>query len=421
VSKSKQPTPPKAAGGSSPAGAAKTGCPPKLIEVHWAPREAMCGDPVRLIATAQNMPANTSASGEATITTSADKKVMTESSTGQSNFNFPNAKAWEVKEVVFSGSPLPLQHKLKGKATAAGQTVETKPTEPLIIKRIPDKELEQVSTRITSGVYGWDAIFKIGFKDNTLTTFIQMQYKKSWKGQWVTFDSAQDGGKTGWAYVKKVGTAWKYWNKTATTPSWVALPRAISNYTVNTIIFIKDGTSFKSRSSSQVWPEAFPESPTPSFDSVKNGWLANIHKTWDGKFKLHRKGCPSSAANCCTWPIKVQAKWDTASGQKLVYLIWTQQWAGTNDGRSNAQDWYIGDGRTGLAPHEFGHLLGAYDEYTGGAVDPATNKIDANTIMGQNLPLTAKKRHMDNWRKQVRDKIRTWTGHSQWDFEVQDV
>lgn len=421
MSKNRQPTPPSQGGGATPAATSTATCPPRLIEVHWTPREAMCGDPVRLVATAENMPANTAAQGKGTVTTSANKVVLTESSTGQSTFNFPQATTWAVKEVLFSGTPTPLQHEVKGVATALGQTAETLPNQPLIVKRIPDKDPEQVSTAITSGIYSWTAIFKLSFKDNTLKTSLQMQYKKAWKGQWITFDAAQDGGRSGWAFIKKVGADWKFWESSATPPTWTNLPRAIGSYTANTMIFIKDGTTFKNRSGTQTWPEAFPETPTPSFDTVKDGWLANIHSTWDGKFKLHRKTCPSTDLTCCTWPIKVEASWDTASGQKLVYLVWTQQWSSTNDGRSDAQDWYIGDNRTGLAPHEFGHLLGAYDEYTGGAIDPATSTIDANTIMGQNLPLTAKTRHLDNWCKQARDKIRAWTGHGSWEFEVKDV
>lgn len=424
MSKNRQPTPPRSGGGGTPAASTTTSCPPKLIEVHWTPREAMCGDPVRLVATAENMPANTAAQGKGAITTSANKTVLTESSTGQSLFNFPQANTWAVKDVLFSGTPTPLRHELKGEASALGQTAETKPTEPLVVKRIPDKEPpEEVSASVTSTgfVCTWNSVFKIGFKDNKFITSLQMQYKKSWKGQWVSFDSAHDGGRSDWAFVKKVGADWKFWDNTAATPSWAPLPRAIGSYTPNTIIFIKDGAAFKSRSGSETWPEAFPESPTPSFDTVKDSWLANINATWDGKFKLHRKNCPSSDPNCCTWPIKVEAKWDSTSGQKLVYLVWTQQWASTVDGRSDAQDWYIGDNRTGLAPHEFGHLLGAYDEYTGGAMDPASSTIDPNTIMGQNLPLTPKTRHLGNWCKQVKDKMATWTSHSHWEFEVKDV
>lgn len=422
MSKGKQTTPPRAAGGDKPAGAASAGCTPKLIEVHWSPREAMCGDPVRLIATAEHMPADTSGQGKAVITTSGDKNVLSETTTGQAQFEFPKTDFWKVKDVVFSGTPLPLEHKLKGKATAAGQTVETKPEEPLVVKRIPDKDpAEEVSASVTSSgfVCTWDSVFKIGFKDNKFTTFLQMHYKKAWVGKWISFDSAHDGGRTGWAFIKKVGTDWKFWDTSAATPAWTALPRAIGSYTVNSLVFIKDGTDYKVRGGTAEWPEAFPN--PADFDTVKDTWLNNINSTWDGKFKLHRKGCPSSDANCCTWPVKVQASWNADSGQKLVYLVWTQQWAGTDDGRSDAQDWYIGDSRSGLAPHEFGHLLGAYDEYTGGALDPAAGIIDPNTIMGQNLPLTPKTRHMKNWCEQVTAKIRAWTGHTAWEFEVKDA
>ena len=406
--------------GDSKPGCTTETCPMKLIEVHWTPLEAMCGDPVRLVATGEHLPENTAAQGKGMIKTSANKVVLTESSTGQSTFEFPKDKTWAVKVVVFSGSPVPLQHELKGEATAIGMTVQTPPSAPLVVKRIPDKDPEGVSKSITSGVYGWTSVFKISFKDNKFTVLIQMQYKKSWKGQWVSFDATLDGA-SGVKFIKKVGADWQFWNASATPPAWAPLPRAIGVYTPATMIFIKDGTGFKNRDGSETWPEAFPETPTPSFDTVKDGWLANIHTTWDGKFKLHRKTCPSSDANCCTWPIKIEAKWDLTSGEKLVYLIWTQSWAGTNDGRSNAVDWYMGDNRTGLAPHEFGHLLGAYDEYTGGAVDPANTVIDANTIMGQNLPLTAKSRHLDNLCKEATTKIRAWTSHSLWEFEVQNV
>jgi peptidoglycan hydrolase-like protein with peptidoglycan-binding domain len=35
----------------------------------------------------------------------------------------------------------------------------------------------------------------------------------------------------------------------------------------------------------------------------------------------------------------------------------------TTPGRSNASNWHTGDDRAGLAPHEFGHLIGLQDEY----------------------------------------------------------
>jgi len=248
-----------------------------------------------------------------------------------------------------------------------------------------------------------------------------MQFKKAWKGYWVSFDPAAapaGDGKSGWAFVKKEGAQWKYWNEAATPAAWADLPRAVGSYTLNGMFFVFDGTHYMQRGGSAQWPEAFPDSP--DFASRKTHWLGKIHETWDGRFQLHRKLCPSTDHKCCTWPIKIRGEWAEDAGDKLVYGIWTQAY---QNERSNASDWYLGDQRDGLGPHEFGHLLGAYDEYTGGALDPTggtggtPGPIEPNCIMGQNLPLTAKERHLNNWRDEVKKKINAWTSHT-WDFEV---
>src|SRR4051812_39793391 len=62
--------------------------------------------------------------------------------------------------------------------------------------------------------------------------------------------------------------------------------------------------------------------------------------------------------------------------------------------------WSMGDTRAGLAPHEFGHLLGAPDEYGGVGTtqlsvnddDGLVDGVDAASIMGVNMT-PAKKRH----------------------------
>jgi hypothetical protein len=69
-----------------------------------------------------------------------------------------------------------------------------------------------------------------------------------------------------------------------------------------------------------------------------------------------------------------------------------------------------------VAGHECGHLLGAYDEYTGGAIHPKTKKIEADSIMGQNLK-AAKPRHLDGLRDEAQKKIKSWIGRD-WDLEI---
>lgn len=413
------PTHPDEDGGADSASSSTSGCTCELIEVHWSTDEAMCGDQVRLIATAEHMPANTAAQGEGLNSTQV---VMSESSTGQDTFYFPENGTWQVKDVVFSGENPPAAIYLAANASAMGKFVVTEEGASLMIKRIPDTEYEEVDKSISSGIYGWDAIFRVRFQNNKIKTALQMQYKKAWKGQWVDFDS-DDDGRSGWAFIKKVGATWKFWDDDASPEAWANLPRNIGNYTVNDMIFIKDGSDFEERDAvfSETWPENFPENPaSPNFDTVKNTWLTDIHRTWDGKFKLERKHCPSANPSCCTWPIEIRASWSTSSGDKLVYLIWTQFWHGTDDGRSDAQDWYIGDNRVELGPHEFGHLLGAYDEYAGGAVDPDTNITNNTTVMSCDS-LTPKTRNLDNWLEEVTDLIQDWADQDDWEFEVKDV
>jgi hypothetical protein len=281
------------------------------------------------------------------------------------------------------------------------------------VKRVPDKAPAQVSFSRSSGIYGWTASFKIGIDKDKIKINQILQIKKAWLGKAVTFDSTLDGGLTGLAFVKKDATTWKYWDTVATPNKWTALPRGISEYTIQNIVFVKSGTNFVGRNSpTQVWPEAFAE-PT-NYAAKKTEWLANIHNVWDNKFNLFHKDCKSAVRNHCAWRIRVQVEWSDDPGDKLVYAVWAQDWE-----RSNASDWYLTENRGGLAAHEGGHLFGAYDEYTGGAVDPATNKIENDSVMGQNLT-KGYPRHLDGLRDQAKIIINGLTGRT-WDFEIKDA
>ena len=75
-----------------------------------------------------------------------------------------------------------------------------------------------------------------------------------------------------------------------------------------------------------------------------------------------------------------------------------------NNARSLAEAWSLGDHRPGLAPHEFGHHLGAPDEYNAPTVDTSVNTdgatagIDPTSLMGSvpndSIP-PVKARHFD--------------------------
>ena len=117
--------------------------------------------------------------------------------------------------------------------------------------------------------------------------------------------------------------------------------------------------------------------------------------------------------SCCSWRVRVKVEWNASAvaSDKEIFAISAQEWE-----RSNAKDWYLTEERIGVAAHECGHLLGAYDEYTGGAVDLTTNKIEDASIMGADLSV-AHARHLDGLRDQAKNIINAAIGRS-WTFEV---
>ncbi len=438
--------------GGKNVGATKTPCPKKLLNVVWDKKDAYCADRASLYGTAKHFEPNTPAT--AYIAKEDAFPVDKLNGTGQNTFNIP----WTVKDVSTTG---PLTYKLSGTLEAEVQTVETKKL--LVVHRVPDKAPKTVNRNMKSppvitfdstqdgGLtgdatikkdgkdwkyydtttsawtvlprkinqykkyhYGWNAKFKLGIDKDKLKISLALQIKKAWLGKWVNFSSAAPpagDGMKGWAYIKEDGPDWKYWDTKSKT--WTVLPRPIASYTEKDIVFIKKGANFVGRdNASKKWPEAFPE--PANYEQKKTDWLKCIHKVWDNKFVLEHKGCPSGASkDCCKWNVNLEAQWVNKSGDRVVYAVWEQ---GTL-GRSDSANWYLSDTRVTTAAHETGHLLGAYDEYApDGALDPATYKIEDDSIMGS-WNTDAHPRHLDIILKQAKNKIIQWT-HRKWDFEI---
>ena len=389
----------------------KKTCPKKLIEVKWNKEKAFCGDDAALLGKAENYDPNTAAVAKI----SGEKGVIDKlKGQGQNTFNMP----WSVKNVLFQGDAMPEKYDIVGELSAGGQTVNTQ--KPLEVQRVPDKGPELCKFSLTAKnqaettTYSWEASFNLSIKKDKLHADLVFQIKKAWLGKWVSFDSraAPAGdGMSGWAFIKKDGANWKYWKKS--TKRWVQLPRGINKYTVNDIVFIKKAAKFVGREdATSEWPETFPE--PADYEQMKTKWLDNFHSEWDNKFNLKRKACKSTSTTCCSWQIRIKAKWSDDPGNALVYAVWAQAYE-----QSNSEDWYLSDPDVSTGGHEGGHLLGAYDEYAKGALDPATKKIDASSIMGVNLT-KAHARLLNNFRDHAKKKINNWTGRS-WDFEIKKV
>lgn len=376
----------------------------KELRAHWAVEKAFCSDDVHLIGEGKNLDGETE--GTASVT-SGGKTLGTLTGKGSDSFDL----TWSVHDVVFEGDSMPDKKDATAELKAAGLTAKTE--KPLVVQRVPDIAPTAVSFARTSGRFAWTAVFKASINKGTVEVAQTLQIIPGWLGKWVSFTRPQDG-MDGWAFVKKVGTDWKYFAKNERgADNWKTLPRSISSYTVNSIFFVKQGTKFVGREdATQEWPEAFADAP--NLQQKKTAWLGNIHGVWDNKFLLHHKDCKSKVDGCCKWRIRVKVQWSDSPGDKTVYAIWAQDWE-----RSNAKDWFLTENRPGVGAHEWGHMLGAYDEYTGGACDPVGGRIEKDSIMGQNLT-KGYSRHFDGFRDEVKKIINTKISRS-WNFEVLDL
>ncbi|EHR72605.1 hypothetical protein BurJ1DRAFT_3802 [Burkholderiales bacterium JOSHI_001] len=388
---------------SAPAGKAVQSCPAvpaRSLNVSWGADEVYCADLAPLNGTATGIASEVTASASMVA---KGKQVDSATTKGQSTFKVD----WKAQNVNFekAGASMPDKLAVVGKLAADGMDATT--PKALAVKRLPDKAAEAVSfacssPKATNGTadYGWTAAFRLGVKDATIKLQQTLQIKKAWLGKWVLLDEKKDKVKQAFGFVKKSGTDWKYWNDEKS--AWKALPRDVSAYTVNNLVFVESGKKFVSRDDggSFTWPESFQQ--PKNYEDMKKKWRKNIQDTWGEKFSVKHKDC--NGTGLCAWDLSVNVDWSAGAGDKLVYAVWSADWE-----RSNATDWYLSETRLGVAAHECGHLLGAFDEYTGGAIDPATSKIEADSIMGQNLT-SGKARHLDAMRDELKKKVKSWIG-----------
>ena len=83
-------------------------------------------------------------------------------------------------------------------------------------------------------------------------------------------------------------------------------------------------------------------------------WIGAIHEVWN-TFKFVRTDTGDEM------PLEFVAQPVTSGGDARVRVRVTPD--GAQPGRSDTDNWHTGDTRRGLAPHEFGHLIGLDDEY----------------------------------------------------------
>jgi len=110
-----------------------------------------------------------------------------------------------------------------------------------------------------------------------------------------------------------------------------------------------------------------------SGDALRQQWHDGIERIWSNAYDI--------VDGLYTYQIEVAVNWVTSNPHHAVAVH-----AGT--GPVNMLNWYTdrpsgwtNDYQDEVAAHEAGHMLGIYDEYTGGALDPATLLVTTNSIM----------------------------------------
>lgn len=110
--------------------------------------------------------------------------------------------------------------------------------------------------------------------------------------------------------------------------------------------------------------DPMPAIGSPVSDVDKATMKSDIEGKLSNKLKLYREKCVFADACTCPKPIKIIVNFVESGQHHDVNLF-------QGSGRANATNWTRVKTRDNSWAHETGHLLGWYDEYTGGATGSA--------------------------------------------------
>lgn len=101
-------------------------------------------------------------------------------------------------------------------------------------------------------------------------------------------------------------------------------------------------------------------------EQVKTGWRQAIGQAWNHRFAVR-------LSNGEQLPLFIDVRWDAVSPNHEVIVR-------KGNGAPDQHNWFYRN-RPAMIAHEFGHMLGAYDEYPGGAVAPGGMPHDGDNLM----------------------------------------
>lgn len=140
--------------------------------------------------------------------------------------------------------------------------------------------------------------------------------------------------------------------------------------------------------------------------AVWRSWKAQVEAVWDHKAHFHRinckrgRDCDCSVNGCCKYPLRILVLQGAGHGDVDLFLGGPKA---INRGKTDlwwySHTWWteIGEAGADVRAHEFGHLLGCFDEYPEGACHPSGAFADVpDSVM--NLGTTVYPRHVEDFR-----------------------
>jgi len=127
-------------------------------------------------------------------------------------------------------------------------------------------------------------------------------------------------------------------------------------------------------------------------------WTTGFTSAWSHQFSIYGDGTP--------YAVSIADVFVTTNPAQIVTVH-------AGYGRGDMLNWYLtwpeGTGHLEPWAHEPGHMLGNYDEYAGGAVNPLAEINDPTSMMGTGLHLYAREyRFLTDWITAV-EPGHTWT------------
>jgi hypothetical protein len=379
------------------------------VDLKWEHKETWCSEGGPISGTTKNYPEGETLAID--IKDHSDASAVTTLKGQVSNNSF--GSSWDVLDVLPTGGP-----SWKLLRELDGETDGVMTPEPMAVRFIPNlKRAKKAHTteydRTDPGAtapkkVGVSCRFELESVNYLLTIYGELKYVRGWgKERLQLGDASLTGGfsingvKQHWGSRDPASGKFKYWDGTAwtdTPASWIP-----DNSNHFGIAFYKSGSSWVCRDApSQSWPNGLVDWPADKYTGAGNmtdttlaTWKKNIEAVWTDKVDIKRKECKSIKTECCRYQTRcvTQFKEVESYASDTIILVY-------EDVRSDSGMWALGDTRYGLAPHEFGHLLGAPDEYSGVGTtqlgvsdsDGLSNGVDDNCIMGIGLS-DPKKRH----------------------------